>query len=46
MGLLFKKGQIVRKVPENHLTEVLLAEIDALLKQEGQAVKAADKEEA
>ncbi len=46
VGLLFKKGQIVRKVPENHLTEVLLAEIDALLKQEGQAVKAADKEEA
>ncbi|HKI49384.1 MAG TPA: 4-hydroxy-3-methylbut-2-en-1-yl diphosphate synthase, partial [Desulfobacteria bacterium] len=26
-GILFKKGEVVRKVPENQLSEVLIAEI-------------------
>ena len=45
-GLLFRKGEIVRKVPEGQLTGVLLDEINALLKQKGIADPSADKEEA
>lgn len=30
MGLIFKKGEIVRRVPENELVESLMEEIDAL----------------
>ncbi|MPN58835.1 4-hydroxy-3-methylbut-2-en-1-yl diphosphate synthase (flavodoxin) [bioreactor metagenome] len=30
VGLLFKKGQIIRKVPEDQLVECLLQEIDQM----------------
>jgi len=33
-GLLFKKGEIISKVPENELVEALIAEIDKLAKEE------------
>lgn len=33
-GLLFKKGEIIRKVPENELIEALFTEIDKLTKEE------------
>ena len=29
-GLLFKKGEILRKVPENEIVDALLAEIEKL----------------
>lgn len=44
-GLLFKKGEIVRKVPEAQLVEVLLAEIAALQDGYQKAVKPPPKEE-
>ncbi len=44
-GLLFKKGQIIRKIPESQLTEVLLAEIDALLASNQAELKLPEKEE-
>lgn len=45
-GLLFKKGEMVRKVPEDQLIEVLLAEITALIKQQEKTTAWAEKEEA
>ncbi len=30
VGLIFKKGEIIKKVPENELTDALMAEIDKL----------------
>lgn len=30
VGLIFKKGQIIRQVPENELVDALMAEIDAM----------------
>ena len=32
-GLLFRKGSVVRKVPESEMVEALLAEVDKLVKQ-------------
>ncbi len=32
-GLLFRRGEIVRKVPENELADALLAEVDKLVKE-------------
>jgi (E)-4-hydroxy-3-methylbut-2-enyl-diphosphate synthase len=32
-GLLFRHGEIVRKVPENEMVEALLAEVDKLVKE-------------
>ena len=32
-GLLIKKGEIIRKVPEEHLLAVLRAELEAMQKQ-------------
>lgn len=34
-GLIFKKGQILRKVPEERLLDELMAEIGALLREQG-----------
>ena len=36
VGLLFKHGEIVRKVPETELLDVLLTEIDAMLAERGE----------
>ena len=33
VGILFKKGEVVKKVPENQLTDVLLAELEQLEQQ-------------
>ena len=35
VGLLFKHGEIVRKVPESELLDVLLKEIDVMLAERG-----------
>ena len=32
MGILFKKGEVVRKVPREKLVEVLLAEVDQFIR--------------
>lgn len=45
-GLLFKKGEIVCKVAEDQLIEVLLAEITALIAQQEKTTAWAEKEEA
>lgn len=39
VGLLFKKGEVIRKIPESQLTEALLAEITALLEQNEESAK-------
>lgn len=44
-GLLFKKGEVIRKIPESQLTEVLLAEITALLESNQADDKLPKKEE-
>ena len=33
-GLLFRNGEVVRKVPESEMVEALLAEVDKILKDE------------
>jgi (E)-4-hydroxy-3-methylbut-2-enyl-diphosphate synthase len=33
-GLLFRKGEVLRKVPENELADALMAEVEKLLKEE------------
>jgi len=43
-GLIFRKGKIVRKVKEDELFEELMKEIDALIREEGEAVGEAAKE--
>jgi (E)-4-hydroxy-3-methylbut-2-enyl-diphosphate synthase len=32
-GILFKKGEVVRKVPESELAEVLISEVKRLVEQ-------------
>ena len=39
IGILFKKGQVVRKFPEEQLVEVLLREIDALSAADPQSIR-------
>ena len=34
-GLIFRKGEIIRKVPENVIVDELMAEIDKMMEQEG-----------
>jgi (E)-4-hydroxy-3-methylbut-2-enyl-diphosphate synthase len=33
-GLLFRSGEIVRKVPENELADALLAEVEKMVKEQ------------
>jgi len=33
-GLLFRRGEIIRKVPENELADALLAEVERMVKEE------------